>query len=168
MRRAAMALSLVAVVCLAAGITAQGKPSFAGKWTLVPDPNAAAGGGGRGGRGGGGWGMENTITQDAKTLTVEYTAGQNPAPVKVIFNLDGSESNNTMPGRQGGEPMVQSSKAVWDGDKLVITITVSFGGNSVEIKRVVSLEAGNLIVETTNPGFQGGAATTTKATYKKN
>ena len=47
---------LTVMVLLAGGVTAvmaQAKTNFAGKWTLVPDPNAAAGGGrGRGGFGG--------------------------------------------------------------------------------------------------------------------
>ncbi len=85
MRRISALLSVAAVVLWTAGIYAQAKPNFSGKWVReAPAGGAAAGGGGGGGGrggggGGGGWGMENTITQDAKALTVEYTQGQNPA-----------------------------------------------------------------------------------------
>jgi hypothetical protein len=169
MRRIAIALTIVAAAGLAVGVMAQGKQSFAGKWTLVPDPNApAGGGGGRGGRGmGGGWGQEFTATQDANTLTIDYTAGgQNPSPVKVTYKLDGSESKNAVPGGRGGTTE-QVSKATWDGNKLKIVTTISFQGNAFETTRVLSLEGGNLVIETTSPGFGGGAGQTTKATYKK-
>ena len=46
-------------------------------------------------------GMENTITQDATTLTVEYRQGQNP--VKLVYKLDGSESKNKVQGRGGSD-----------------------------------------------------------------
>src|SRR5688572_29736937 len=76
-------LTGVATVTLVAGLAAQAKPDFSGKWTLVPDANAAAapapggGGGGRGGgRGGGGGqfcGQECTVAQDGTSLTVTRT-----------------------------------------------------------------------------------------------
>lgn len=171
MKRTTAIFVAVTMVATAAGLGAQGKPSFAGKWTLDPAsvPEPAGGGGGVRGRGGPGfvgWGQEFTATQDGATLTVEYTQGQNP--VKVVYKLDGTDSTNMMPGRQGGEPTPQVSKAVWDGNKLNITTTANFGGNSIEIKRVVSLEGGNLVLETTLPAFGGGGQpTTAKAVYKK-
>src|SRR5215831_8594906 len=78
MRRIAIAAMAVAVVLFAAGLSAQGKPSFAGKWTQdAPAGGAAAGGGGGGGGRGGGRGGGGgfcapscEITQDASTLTV--------------------------------------------------------------------------------------------------
>jgi len=173
MKRMTAILIAMATIATAASLAAQAKPNFAGKWTLDPAsvPAPPAGGGGGGGRGGGrggggGFGQEFTATQDAKTLTIEYTQGQNP--VKAVYNLDGSESKNMMPGRQGGEPTPQTSKAVWEGDKLNITTTLNFGGNTIEIKRVLSLEGGNLAVETTTPAFGGGGQpSTTKLVYKK-
>jgi hypothetical protein len=171
--------SAVAVVCLAAALVAQGKPNFAGKWTqFEPDPAAAMGGGGGGGRGrgmmGGGWGSSPVVTQDASTLTVEFTAGgPNAAPQKHVFKLDGSESKNTVTTGRGG-PQDQISKAVWDGSKLAITTTISFTnpqtGDAMkfEIKRSLSLDAsGNLVVETTSSGMRGGQPTTSTVKYKK-
>jgi hypothetical protein len=163
MRRISALLSVAAVVLWTVGAYAQAKPDFSGKWVReAPAGGAAAGGGGGGGGrgGGGGFGMENTITQNAKTLTVEYTAGQNP--VKLVFNLDGSPSTNKVMGR-GGEAMDQVSKATWDGAKISITTA----GPNGEIKRVISMEGANMVIETTAPGREGGAPTTTKAVYKK-
>jgi hypothetical protein len=164
MRRISALLSVAAVVLWTVGVYAQAKPNFSGKWVReAPAGGAAAGGGGGGGGrggGGGGFGMENTITQDAKALTVEYTAGQNP--VKLVFNLDGSPSTNKVMGR-GGEATDQVSKATWDGAKISITTTTPNG----EVKRVISMEGANMVIESTTPGREGGAPTTTKAVYKK-
>jgi hypothetical protein len=162
MRRISALLSVAAVVLWTVGTYAQAKPNFSGKWVREAPAGGGGGGGGGGGRGGGGggFGMENTITQDAKALTVEYTQGQNP--VKLVFNLDGSPSTNKMMGR-GGEATDQVSKAMWDGAKISITTTTPNG----EIKRVISMEGANMVIETTAPGRGGGEATTTKAVYKK-
>jgi hypothetical protein len=158
MRRISAVLSVAAVVLWTVGAYAQAKPDFSGKWVREAPAGGGGGGGGRGG-GGGGFGMENTITQNAKTLTIEYMAGgQNPTPIKLVYNLDGSDSKNSMPGRGGGAPTEVVSKATWDGAKLVIT--------SGETKRVISMEGANMVVETTGPGREG-APQTTKAVYKK-
>lgn len=167
MRRISALLSVAAVVLWTVGAYAQAKPDFSGKWVReAPAGGAAAGGGGGGGGrggGGGGFGMENTITQNAKTLTIEYMGGgQNPAPIKLVYNLDGSPSTNKVMGR-GGEATDQVSKATWDGAKISITTA----GPNGEIKRVISMEGANMVVETTAPGREGGAPTTTKAVYKK-
>jgi hypothetical protein len=160
------ATTTIATVLFAATLFAQSKPNFTGKWTQSdPDPAAAAGGG-RGRGGFGGWGTTPVITQDATTLTVEYTAGaQNPTPQKFVIKLDGSESKNTS--TRGGQTTEQISKAAWDGNKLVVTTVAEFQGNKFETKREIWLEGGNLIVQTTLPSFQGGAPTPTKITYKK-
>jgi len=165
MRRVATLVSTATVMMFTVGLLAQAKTNFAGKWVreapAAPAAGAAGGGGGGQGRGGGGggFGAENTITQDATTLTVEYTQGQNP--VKLVFKLDGSESKNTMQGRGGATEQV--SKAAWDGAKLKITTTTANG----DVVRVLSLEGGNLVIDSTTPGREGGAPMTTKAVYKK-
>ena len=163
------AISIVAVLALVIGTAsayaAQAKTNFAGKWTLVPDPNAAAGGGGgRGGRGGGfgGLGQGGSIEQNDKTITVTTTtqAGE----VKSVYNLDGSDSKNTM--TFGTNSIERVSKAKWDGAKLVITTTTNFQGNPSESTQTWSVDGtGNLVIESTS-NF-GGNATTTKTTYKK-
>jgi len=168
MRRITAVLSTAAVVMMAAGVLAQAKPNFAGSWVRDDSaaPAAPAGGGGRGGFGGrGGLGQELTITQDATNLTIEYTGGgQNPAPVKLVYKLAG-EGSNQVAGRGGTTD--QKYKSAWDGSKLVVTTTQDFGGNMVESKRSFALEGGNLVVETTQPGRDGGPGTPMKTVYKK-
>jgi hypothetical protein len=163
MRRISALLSVAAVVLWTVGAYAQAKPNFSGKWVREAPAGGGGGGGGGGRGGGGGFGMENTITQDAKALTIEYMGGgQNPAPIKLVFNLDGSPSTNKVMGR-GGEATDQVSKATWDGAKISITTTTPNG----EVKRVISMEGANMVIESTVPGREGGAPMTTKAVYKK-
>jgi len=168
----------VAAALAVTGLSAQGKANFAGKWTLVPDAGAAAGGGmgARGAGRGGGMGAaaisgpEVTIAQDATTLKVDRAQGQNQ--FSYTYKLDGSESKNSVPGRMGGAPSDVVSKATWDGNKLVITSSQSMmmqeQQTTIESKQVLSLEAdGTLTVETTRSGMRGGAAMTSTAKYKK-
>ena len=84
-----------------------------------------------------------TITQDAKTLTIERMVGENTT--KTVYNLDGSDSKN-MAGR-AGQQTEQVSNAKWDGNKLVITTKTANGD------RVSSwyLEGGELVQESTGP-----------------
>ena len=150
-------------MCLAAGVLAQTTPNFSGTWTLVPDPNAPQVAGGRG-RGGGMLGTTATIGQDAKTLTITRTTAA--GEIKSTYNLDGSDSTNTM--TFGENSMQFVSKAKWAAGKLVITTTSNFGGNAFETTMTLSLDAGNLVVESTRPDVLGdGAPVTTKTTYKK-
>jgi hypothetical protein len=162
--RRALVMSAAFLALGASTLIAQAKPNFAGKWTAVVDPNAPPPQG-RGGRGGGmaGLGQEATIAQDAKTLTVTRTtqAGE----TKSVYNLDGSESKNTL--TMGGNAIEVSSKATWEGDKLVITSSMNFNGNPVETKMVLAMAGADLSVESTSPGRGGGAPTTTTRTYKK-
>lgn len=159
MKRTASAVAAV-MVLVAAALVAQTPPNFAGKWTLVPDTNAAAGGG---------RGMpaspNMTVTQDATTLTMTRTTPM--GEITSSYKLDGTESKNTI--NVQGNSMDQLSTAKWDAGKLKINTSMNFQGQSVEISTVLSLDdAGNLVVETTRPDFQGGGApVTTKATYKK-
>ena len=118
MRKSAVFMGAIALVMGATTASAQGK-NFAGTWTVVADPAAAAPAPGRGG--GRGLGQGATIAQDAKTLTVTRTT-QN-GEVKTVYNLDGSDSKNTL--TMGGNSVEQVSKAKWEGDKLIITTTMN-------------------------------------------
>jgi hypothetical protein len=90
MRRVTAILSVAAVVLMAAGLVAQGKPSFAGDWMMVGpdgrgDPRATF-----------------TITQSATAMTLEYKGcHQEPPSGKLTYKLDGSASKNMMAGRAG-------------------------------------------------------------------
>jgi hypothetical protein len=160
MRRNALVVGALSLVFAAQIAQAQDKPNFSGSWTVVADPNAAPTGG-RGG--GGGLGQAATITQDAKTLTVTRTT-QN-GEVKLVYNLDGSESKNMVQGRGGQTEQV--SKATWDGAKLVISTNLMMGENAVTRTQTFALDAtGQLTVTVSGPG-RGGEVMTTTQTYKK-
>ena len=168
MRRSAL-MGIAAVAFVASSAFAQAT-SFAGTWNQVVDPaqqqaaGGGGGGGGRGGRGGGaGFGPTFTIAQDAKTLTITRTMGENT--VNSVYNLDGSESKNTVQGRGGA--MEQVSVAKWEGANLVITTKQQMGENTIDIKRTLSLGAdGVLTIEMSRPG-QDGTPMVTKVQYKK-
>jgi hypothetical protein len=151
MQRVTAILSVAAVVLMPAGLVAQAKPSFAGEWKLVAE------------RGLGEPGIDLTITQSATTMTVEYRAGQAPAPVKLTYKLDGSVSKNMMAGRGGGAPTEQVSTAMWAANKLVVTTTTGAG----EEKRTLSMEGDNLAIEISAPARNGGAPNISKVTCKR-
>ena len=160
MKRHVIAVAgLLAMV--ATGLLAQTPPNFAGKWTLVPDANAPAGGG----RGMGGLGQTATIVQDANTLTITRTTQM--GEITSTYKLDGTESKNTLSFQ--GNSFDQLSTAKWDAGKLKVNTKMDFQGTPVETSMVISLdESGNLVVESTRPDFQGGGApVTTKMIYKK-
>ena len=162
MRRNALVVGALSLVFAASIAQAQDKPNFSGSWTVIADPNAAGGGGGGRG-GGGGLGQAATITQDAKTLTVTRTT-QN-GEVKLVYNLDGSDSKNMVQGRGGQTEQV--SKATWDGTKLVISTTLTMGENTVTRTQTMTLDAsGQLVVTVSGPG-RGGEVMTNTQTYKK-
>lgn len=156
MSRVAAAVGVAVIALSAVTLFGQAKPNFAGRWTLDRPVDSAAGGGGRGG--GGGWGGPNqtiTITQDEAMMTVAYPQG--PNNVTVTFDLSGVETTNVVPSNFG--PVEQTSKAVWQGDRLVIT--------TGQQTRSVSIQGGKLLVETSTPGAAGAAAATSRATYTK-
>ena len=162
MKRVISAVGVLMMVVATAAVFAQSKTNFAGKWTLVPDPNApAGGGGGRGGGRGGGLGQEFTAEQNDKTLTV--TSTNQMGTTKAVYNLDGTESKNPL--TFGDQTIERVSKVKWDGPKLVITTTTNFQGTPRESTQTWSLDGGNLIVESTS-NFTG-TPQTTKVTYKK-
>jgi hypothetical protein len=107
-------------------------------------------------------GIDLAVTQDAAAITLEYRGGQASAPVKLTYKLDGSASKNMMAGR-GGAPAEQVSKAIWAGNKLVVTTATAAG----EEKRTFSMDGGYLVVDTSAPARDGRAPNVTKVTYKR-
>ena len=110
--------------------SAQAKTDFSGTWTFdeaKSDPapaRAGGGGGGGGGRGGGRMGgapaTAMTIKQTATELSMDRTTAQGAQTV--VLKLDGTDSTNTI----GMGPA--TSKAVWDGPRLVVTTTQTMQG----------------------------------------
>ena len=173
---------LIAVMIAALPAIASAQTTdFSGKWTLdapaiattaaVPGTPAAAA---RSGDMGSGWGPTITIAQDAQKLTVEYEFFSRydiQPPLKYIYPLNGSEGKNIINLGRGDQTEV--SKARWDGRTLIITTTSSVNERgakpfTIEVTRKMSLESPTVMtVEVTRAGALGGAATTTKSTYKK-
>lgn len=161
MKLARTGVIAAAVLSIATMAFAQAKPDFSGTWTpdaaAAPAPPAGGGGGGGGMRGGMGGPM--TIKQDATTLTITRTMGENQ--VVQTYKLDGTESENKMMGR-GGE-VVTKSTAKWDGSKLVITTQrPGQDGAMMTQSQTYSLEGGSLVIE--SPGRDGAVQ---KRVFKK-
>jgi hypothetical protein len=146
MRRLAITLSVLAAVVFATGLSAQGK-DFSGKWAPDADKNPAPMTGSTGGATGtnrtGGRGPSGpmTITMDAKTMKIERSNANGVTAQS--FNLDGSDSKNTM-GR-GGDRI---SNAKWDGAKLVVTTKATQAGTADAVTSYY-MEGTDLVVENT-------------------
>ena len=179
MRYTAQLMAAAACFTLATAVSAQTRPDFAGRWTAEPEPTAPP----RGGNApatrppdlGSGWGSPITITQDANRLTVEYAffgRGDMQPPLKFVYALDGSETKNRVMMGRGMQD--QTSRATWEGDRLVITTAHAFPDPSsgkpltMEVKRTLSLESPTrLIVETVRAGVLGGPSSTTRTAFTK-
>ena len=159
MRRDVLVIALVSFVSAAVSLSAQGKPDFSGTWVL--DTTAAPTPAGGGGRGPATVDSEFTAKQDAKTLTITRRLGDQT--VTEIFNLDGSETRDTL--QTPGGPRERVFRATWDGNKLVINGTMNLDGKILQQNRVMSMEGANLVIEQTAPGPAG--PTMVKRVYKK-
>ena len=161
MKLARTGVIAAAILSVATVAFAQAKPDFSGTW--APDTTAAPAGGGAGqgggGMRGGGMGGPMVVKQDATTLTITRTMGENQ--VVQTYKLDGTESENKMMGR-GGE-VVTKSTAKWDGNKLTITTQrPGQDGAMMSQAQTWSLEGGNLVIE--SAGRDGAMQ---KRVYKK-
>jgi hypothetical protein len=124
-------LCLIVVVAAfgAVGLAAQSKPDFSGTWIGVGPQQET-------------W--ELTVKQDGSTLSLK----SQPDATEHTFKLDGSETKMSAP---DGKPLL--AKAVWEGNKLVVTI------NFPEIKQDIRRQTwamdadGQLVIETE---FLGG------------
>ena len=139
MIRARALLIVIGTLAVTAATFAQ-TPSFAGKWTLVPDPGV--------GVNGGSLGDSAVITQDATTLTVVRStpAGEFTS----VYKLDGSESRNSLTVQ--GSKIEQSSRAKWNGKTLHIETTMTVEGKPLNVTTDLALDAsGNLIATSFHP-----------------
>lgn len=180
LRLALITASLSAVLGTAS--VAQPPADFSGRWTLdtpaiattpaVPGTPAAAAAPGDMGSG---WGSPISITQDAKQLSVEYVFFSRydiQPPLTFRFPLDGSEGRNIVSMGRGDQ--VESSRARWDGQALVIETRLPVMDRgaakpfTATVTRTLRLESPTtLIVEVTRAGVLGGPSSTTRSIYKK-
>ncbi len=144
---------LACMTLVAATAAAQDKPDFTGTWKLVGDAADMF------------TASQIVVAKDATLLSVT-TTGQ-MGDFKTTYKLDGTESRSPLDFQ--GTTIDRMTKATWNGAKLTLSAVSDMGGQTIEIKSVVSAGAdGTMIVETTFPDFQGGGGPiTSKATYKK-
>jgi len=169
--RTAAATALATLLLFAAGPTdsaAQDLPDFSGTWTISESsggpPAGARGAGQRGGgmmMGGGGLGQEATVIHDGGTLTIVRSTPM--GEMRSVYNLDGSDSPNTM--RMGDNEREIVSRASWEDHALVIVTPMMMGGGAGESRMTLSLDGdGHLVVQTARGGGMGGGGTM-RATY---
>jgi hypothetical protein len=185
-RRAFVKRCSVVASCLVAlvppPLLGQPPADFSGEWTLdapaiattpaVPGTPAAAAAPGDMGSG---WGPTIAITQDATQLRVQYTVFSRydlQPPLTFVYPLDGSEGRNAV--MMGRGEQVESSRAQWNGQTLIITTRFQIAERgagqpfTAELTRTLSLESPTtLIVVATRGGVLGGAASTTRSVYRK-
>ena len=145
---------IVTVLLIAAAAAAQDKPDFSGTWKLIGDapddftPN------------------QIVVAKDSTLLTV--TVNGQMGEFKTTYNLDGSAGRSPIDFQ--GNTIDRQTKMAWSDNKLTLTAASDMGGQTFEIKSVVSAGPdGTMVVETTFPDFQGGGGPITrKASYKKN
>ena len=132
MKRAILSVALA--IAFMAGVSAQDKPNFAGKWKAAGSFNS--------------W----TITVEGNKMTVTMTvAGNTSEPT--VYMLDGTPATMKMEGPNGPIEIVHTS--TWEGAVLVTTIKAPFG-TSTERR---SIEAdGTMKVQTTFTMMQGKPA----------
>jgi hypothetical protein len=112
---------------------AQQRPNFSGRWVIVLPEKGA--------------GREQIIKHDDKTLSKTPVGDRGGPPV--TYQIDGVEHRSVMPMR--GEEIVIVTKAMWEGNTLVVTTTESYPtGMKLTIKDVWSLDGqGRLVIDNT-------------------
>ena len=99
--------TLVAAAIVSTVILATQKPNFSGRWLIVSPPEGA--------------GKEQVVKQDDKTVSIGSGV---PGGRQTTYQLDGQEHKTSVSMR--GESIVIVSKAVWEGNKLVLTSDTSY------------------------------------------
>ena len=155
----------LAVVALATLL--QGPPDFSGRWefdrekTMQPGPDgrivlAAM------------LGDAVVVRQTADRISFSIDAGGQL--VRAVYNLDGSETRNLSPGPPGEAEIPVTSRASWEGKRLVI-LSKSMATDkgvavTVDTRRVLSMDPdGNLIIERT--GTPASLVTPSRSVYRR-
>ena len=108
MKRAILSTALA--LAAFAGVSAQEKPNFAGKWKEAASFNS--------------W----TITVEGAKMTVTVTVAGNSE--STVYMLDGTPSKKTIEGPNG--PVENVLTSTWEGDVLVTTTKTGSGATIVE------------------------------------
>ena len=107
-------LSVALAIASIAGVSAQDKPNFAGKWKQDNSFSSV------------------TITVEGSKMTVSNTIAGNSE--STVYLLDGTPSKKTFEGPDG--PMVNVYTSTWDADVLVTTIKTAFGSTMIEKRSI--------------------------------
>src|SRR5688572_23972934 len=126
---------------------AQQKPDFSGDWVLAPDRSSQTMSGSVVVSVSGLLGDKFSAVQDAKALTLTITVASLGRDIKVVYNLDGSESRNLNPTGPGQPDEPIFSRASWEGGKLVILTrgTALLNGKPLDTRRVIWLDPDGLL-----------------------
>ena len=103
-------LSAALAIAFMAGLSAQDKPNFAGKWKADNSYTS--------------W----TIAVEGSRMTVTVTMAGNSE--STVYLLDGTPSTKAFEGPNG--PMENVSTSTWEGDVLVTTTRTGFGATMTE------------------------------------
>ena len=103
-------LSIALAFAVVAGVSAQDKPNFAGKWKPAASFNT--------------W----TITVEGSKMTVTQTVAGNSE--STVYLLDGTPSKKTVEGPNG--PLENVATSIWEGDVLVTTTKTGGGATIIE------------------------------------
>jgi hypothetical protein len=103
-------LSAALAIVFMAGVSAQARPNFAGKWKSDNSFNS--------------W----TITVEGSRMTVTVTVAGNSE--STVYLLDGTPSKKTFEGPQG--LMENVSTSTWEGDVLVTATKTASGATMIE------------------------------------
>jgi len=153
------------LVAASAPAFAQGR-DFAGAWTPDAERNRDAprggGGAGTGGglmKGGSGGAGDLTIALDKASFTIERTSAG--ASARTVYRLDGKQTVN------GEGPTAWRSRATWNADTLVVSMTRNTpqGAQNQTVKYF--LENGELVQQVSRPAAGGRPAVTSKTYYRR-
>jgi hypothetical protein len=110
--------------------------------------------------------FEFTITQTADTVTIRTPLN---TPESVTLKLTGEESRTQVGGGQGGPPAATvTSRAQWEGSKLVVMSAITGGRSGPGSARLAySLSGDTLTMETSNSLFDGSMTPVRTVTYVK-
>jgi dipeptidyl aminopeptidase/acylaminoacyl peptidase len=157
-----MAVAVMLALIIPVTANAQGKPNFAGNWTLNAEKSTQPQGGqGGGGARMGGGAANMTVTQDATTLTIESTRANRDggtAPVTTKYTLDGKEttstsnfgdSKSTATWAPDGKTLKVIIKRTFERDGQSTTMTTTeewtMAGNNLQVKRTATTPNGDRV-----------------------
>ena len=152
MKRAMLAVVLAAAVVVI-GQAGQAPPNLSGTWR-PQNPNSGQVNP-----------FEFTITQTADSVTIRTPLNN---PESVTLKVNGEETRTQIGGGQGGPGATVTSRATWEGSKLVVMSAVSGGrGGPGSARQAYSISGDTLTLETSNSLPDGSMTPPRTVTYVK-